>query len=157
MFAGGSFEVAPFLKANPALNLDVFASPVAKKGDERLVALFLDGGYAANAKTANKADALKFINFLASKDFGDKFANALSNLSPIPGVTFKDPTLAKVAELNKSSMGYLMLVHFRYQEPSGSVLEQAAVQKLLAGKQTPAEAGAEITKGIATYYAPFKK
>ena len=157
MFAGGSFEVAPFLKANPALKLDVFASPVAKKGDERLVALFLDGGYAANAKTANKADALKFINFLASKDFGDKFANALSNLSPIPGVTFKDPTLAKVAELNKSSMGYLMLVHFRYQEPSGSVLEQAAVQKLLAGKQTPAEAGSEITKGIATYYAPFKK
>ena len=74
-----------------------------------------------------------------------------------PGHKFKDPTLAKVAELNKSSMGYLMLVHFRYQEPTGSVLEQAAVQKLLAGKQTPAEAGAEITKGIATYYAPFKK
>ncbi|MCP8938268.1 extracellular solute-binding protein [Alsobacter sp. SYSU M60028] len=157
MFAGGSFEAAPFLKANPALKLDVFPSPAAKAGDQRLVAQYFDGGYAINAKTPNKADALKFINFLASKEFGDKFANQLSNISPIPGVAFKDPILAKVSELNKNSMSYLFLVHFRYQEPSGSVLEQAAVQKMLAGKQTPAEAGAEITKGIATYFAPFKK
>ena len=54
-------------------------------------------------------------------------------------------------------MSYMMLVHFRYQEPSGSVLLQSDVQKMLAGKPTPAEAAAEITKGIATYYAPFKK
>ena len=54
-------------------------------------------------------------------------------------------------------MSYIMLVNFRYQEPTGSVLLQSGVQKMLAGKATPAEIGAEITKGIATYYAPFKK
>ena len=51
----------------------------------------------------------------------------------------------------------MMAVHFRYQEPSGSVLLQSGIQKMLAGKATPAETGADITKGIATYYAPFKK
>jgi len=157
MFAGGSFELAPFMKANPALKLDVFASPPLKKGDERLVGIFLDGGYAVNAKSANKEDGLKLMRYFASKEFGDKFANALGNLSPIPGVTFTDPMLKKVAELNTSSMSYMMAVHFRYQEPSGSVLLQSGVQKMLAGKATPAEIGAEITKGIATYYAPFKK
>ncbi|WP_293864017.1 extracellular solute-binding protein [uncultured Alsobacter sp.] len=157
MFAGGSFELAPFLKANPALKMDVFASPVLKKGDERLVGLYLDGGFAVNAKSANKADGIKLVNYFASKQFGDKFANTLGNLSPVPGVQFTDPMLGKVAELNKQNMSYLMLVHFRYQEPSGSVLLQSGVQKMLAGKATPAETGAEITKGIATYYAPFKK
>jgi raffinose/stachyose/melibiose transport system substrate-binding protein len=157
MFAGGSFELAPFLKSNPALKMDVFASPVLKKGDERLVGIFLDGGYAVNAKSANKEDGLKLMRYFASKEFGDKFASSLGNLSPIPGVTFSDAQLKKVSELNKSSMSYMMAVHFRYQEPSGSVLLQAGVQKMLAGKATPAEIGAEITKGIATYYAPFKK
>jgi raffinose/stachyose/melibiose transport system substrate-binding protein len=157
MFAGGSFELAPFRKANPALKLDVFASPVLKKGDPRLVGVFLDGGYAVNARSANKDDAVKLMRYLASKDFGDKFANTLGNLSPIPGVAFTDPLIGKVAELNKSSMSYMMAVHFRYQEPSGSVLLQSNIQKMLAGKATPAEVGAEVTKGIATYYAPFKK
>ena len=158
MFAGGSFEVAPFLKANPALKLDVFASPVAKKGDERLVGDVPRWRLCRERQVRQQGGRPQVhATSCARKDFGDKFANTLSNLSPIPGVTFKDPTLAKVAELNKTSMSYLMLVHFRYQEPSGSVLLQSAVQKMLAGKQTPAEAGAEITKGIATYYAPFKK
>ena len=49
-----------------------------------------------------------------------------------------------------------MLVHFRYEEPSGSVLLQQTVQKMMAGQATPAEVGAEVTKGIANYYAPFK-
>lgn len=157
MFAGGSFELAPFLKSNPALKMDVFASPVLKKGDERLVGLFLDGGYAVNSKSANKEDGLKLVRYFASKEFADKFANTLGNLSPVPGVVYTDPMLGKVAELNKSSMSYMMAVHFRYQEPSGSVLLQSGVQKMLAGKATPAEVGADITKGIATYYAPFKK
>ena len=110
-----------------------------------------------NSTTANKDDALKFVRFLASKDFGDAFASKLGNLSPVPGVRFDEPLLAKVAELNKNAMPYLMLVHFRYQEPSGSVLLQSGVQKMLAGKATPAEVAADITKGIATYHAPFKK
>jgi raffinose/stachyose/melibiose transport system substrate-binding protein len=54
-------------------------------------------------------------------------------------------------------MSYLMLVRFRYQEPSGSVLLQSNVQKMLAGQQTPEQAAAEINKGIATYYKPFQK
>lgn len=157
MYAGGSYEIANFRRQNPKLKLDVFPAPALKAGDPRLVALYYDGGYAVNAKTEKKDEAVAFVRYLASKQFGDKFANKLGNLSAVEGVTFEDPLLAKVSELNKSAMSYLMLVHFRYQEPSGSVLLQAGVQKMLAGKATPAEVASEITKGIATYYAPFKR
>lgn len=157
MFAGGSFEIANFLRQNPKLKLGLFASPVAKAGDPRLVALYYDGGYAINAASKNKEAALKFLRFLGTPEFGTLFSNELQNISPIKGVAFENPLLKEVSTLNQSAMSYIMLVNFRYQEPSGSVLLQAGVQKMLAGKATPAEIGAEITKGIATYYPPFRK
>jgi raffinose/stachyose/melibiose transport system substrate-binding protein len=156
MFAGGSFEIANFRSQNPDIQLGVFPAPVAEEGDQHLVGLFFDGGYAGNATTEHPEAVQKFLSYLAGAEFGQVFANTLSNISPIPGVTFEDPLLQEVAELNQNAIPYIMLVHFRYQEPSGSVLLQSAVQKMLAGEQTPEEAAAEVTEGIATYYEPFQ-
>jgi raffinose/stachyose/melibiose transport system substrate-binding protein len=156
MFAGGSFELSNFKSQNPELDLGVFPAPVAAEGDKPLVGLYFDGGYAGNAKTEHPEAVQKFLTFLASPEFGQEFANKLRNISPIPGVTFEDPLLQEVAELNQNSIPYIMLVHFRYQEPTGSVLLQAAVQKMLAGDATPEQAAAEVTEGIRTYYAPFQ-
>jgi len=50
-----------------------------------------------------------------------------------------------------------MLVGFRYQQPTGSVLIQSGLQGMLAGKLEPAEVAKQVQEGIATYYAPFKK
>ena len=72
-------------------------------------------------------------------------------------MTISDPMLVRVAELNSSSVPYIMAVHFRFQDPTGSTLLQGGVQKMMNGSATPAEVGAEVTKGIATYYEPFKK
>ncbi len=157
MFAGGSFEVAAFEKQNPKLKLDVFASTPAKAGEPRLAAVFYDGGYAVNARTDKKDAALKLVRWFGTPEFGTMLTGALQNVSPIKGVSADVPSVQRVMTLNESAMSYLMLVHFRYQEPSGSVLLQAGVQKMLAGQATPAEVGADITKGIATYHAPFKK
>jgi raffinose/stachyose/melibiose transport system substrate-binding protein len=157
MFAGGSFELANFGKQNPRLKMEVFAAPGAAKSDEKLVGLFYDGGYAVNAKSEKKEAALKFIRYLATPEFGTAFSNALQNVSPIRGAKSEDPYVAKVSQLNANAMSYLMLVHFRYQEPSGSILLQQGVQKMLAGQATAEQVGADITRGIATYHVPFRK
>lgn len=157
MIAAGSFEIANFRRQNPKLDIGVMATPPATKGAPRLVSLFVDGGYGINAKSEHKADAIKFIRYAASPRFGDLFANKLGNISPIKGVKIEDGLLAEVAKANAASTPYVMLVNFRYQEPTGSALIQTAVQKMMAGQATPAEAGAEVTKGIATYYKPFQK
>ena len=157
MFAGGSYELATFKTQNPDLELGVFAAPGKTAEDPKLVAIYYDGGYAMNAKGANKEAALKFLNYVASQEFGQAFANSLNNISTVPGVTFDNPLLQEVSELNKSSIPYMFLVHFRYGEPSGSVLEQQEVQKLLGGQTTPEAAGKAITDGLAAWYEPFKK
>ncbi|KKB80853.1 sugar ABC transporter substrate-binding protein [Devosia soli] len=157
MFIGGSYELATFKAQNLDIEMGVFAAPGENADDAKLVALYFDGGYAANAAGANKEASIKFLNYLASKEFGQAFADTLSNISTIPGVTFNDPLLAEVNDLNKSSIPYLMLAHFRYGEPSGSVMIQAEMQKLFAGETTPEAIGEALTTGLAAWYEPFKK
>ena len=157
MFVGGSYELATFKTQNPDIELGVFPAPGKTAEDAKLVGLYFDGGYAANAAGANKEASLKFLNYLASQEFGQAFANTLNNISTIPGVTFDNPLLAEVNELNASSIPYLMLVHFRYGEPSGSVLIQSEMQKLFGGQTTPEAIGEALTTGLAAWYEPFKK
>ena len=157
MFVGGSYELATFKAQNPDIEMGVFAAPGRTAADAKLVGLYFDGGYAANAAGANKEASIKFLNYLASLEFGQTFANTLNNISTIPGVTFDNPLLAEVNELNASSIPYLMLVHFRYGEPSGSVLIQSEMQKLFGGQTTPEAIGEALTTGLAAWYEPFKK
>lgn len=157
MFVGGSYELATFKGLNPDIEMGVFAAPGKTAEDDKLVGLYFDGGYAANAAGANKDAAITFLNYLASKDFGQAFADTLSNISTVPGVTFDNPLLAEVNELNQSSIPYLMLAHFRFGEPSGSVLIQGEMQKLFAGETTPEAIGEALTTGLAAWYEPFKK
>lgn len=157
MFAGGSYEVATFLSMNPDMQLGVFAAPGIAADDEKLVALYFDGGYAINAKSPNQEAALKFINYLASTEFGQAFANSLNNISTVPGVTFDDPLLGEVAELNQHAIPYMMLTHFRYGEPTGSVILQGEIQKMLSDQATPEQVGAAVTAGLASWYEPFKQ
>ncbi|MCW5719774.1 MAG: extracellular solute-binding protein [Devosia sp.] len=157
MFVGGSYELATFKGLNPDIEMGVFAAPGKAADDDKLVGLYFDGGYAANAAGANKDASIKFLNYLASLEFGQAFADTLSNISTIPGVSFDNPLLAEVNELNKSSIPYLMLAHFRFGEPSGSVLIQGEMQKLFAGETKPEAIGEALTTGLAAWYEPFKK
>ena len=157
-FIGGSFEAGYFSAQNPKLDYDVFPAPAAKKGDPHYVSVYADGNFSMNAASKNKAAAAKFLRFLAGKTTGNMFIQELKQVSPVPGVdTSSSPFIKKVLSLQKYSTPYIMLVGFRYQQPTGSALIQAALQGFLAGKFDAAEVCRQVQEGVATYYAPFKK
>lgn len=110
-----------------------------------------------NAKGANQADAVKLVRFMATKPFGDRMAQLLGNISPIPGVVVPDELLARVAALNAVSMPHIMVVYFRFDSPTGSELLQNGAQRMMSGNATPAQVGAEVTAGIARTFPPFQK
>ncbi len=91
----------------------------------------MDGSYGINAVTKHKTECLKFINFLASLEYGQMFADELSQPSAIPGVKPKHPVLAEMLSLaeNKSTP-HLMVVGFRFEQPSGSTLLQTSLQAM---------------------------
>ncbi len=157
-FVGGSFEAGYFAKQNKDLQFDFIAGPVAKAGDTRYVSTYADGNFSMSSKSTHKEQGAKLLRFFAGKTTGDFFIKTLKQVSAVPGVdTSADPFIAKVLTLQKNQTPYVFLVGFRYQQPTGSTLAQAALQGMMAGNLTPAQVAKQIQDGIATYYEPFKK
>ncbi len=156
MFVGGSWEIANFHKQNPKLAIDFMAPPAPDANSPRLVSKFYDGGYAVVKSSKHQKAALELVRFMGTKHFGDQLGAMLGDISPIEGVKLADPMLARVAAMDKQSVPYIMLVSFRYENPTGSELLQGALQKMFAGSMTPQQVGASVTAGIAKYYKPFQ-
>ena len=157
IFVGGSFEIAPFRRGNPKLNLDFVAPPAPAPGQPTYVSRFFDSGFAINAKSPNQADAIKLVRWMATKAFAEPAAAKLGNISSLKDVAATDPLLAKVAKLNETAMPYSTLVYFRFEAPTGTDLLQEGVQKMFGGTATPAEVGTSITTGLTRWYKPFQK
>jgi raffinose/stachyose/melibiose transport system substrate-binding protein len=154
MFPGGSWEAAFFLSQNPDLDLGVFAVP-AKGTDEALVSWFVDGSWAVTANSDNPEQALDFVNWLGSPEFGQLFTDRLAQISPIEGVTPTDPLLSEIVELwNEASTPYMLLVHFRYGQPWGTAVIGQDLQRVFLDRMTPAEAAASLQSQMATWFTP---
>ena len=111
-----------------------------------------------NAASKKKDAAAKLLKFFASKETGNFFIKELKQVSAVPGVdTSSSPYITEVLSLQKYNTPYIFLVGFRYNQPTGSALYQAAAQGFMAGTLSSADLCKQVQDGIATYYAPFKK
>lgn len=156
-FIGGSYEAGYLNSQNKDLDYGMFAVP-AEEGKKSYVAVYADANFSIAKSTKHPDEAAKFLNYLASKEFGEKYAKELKMVSSTPGIDVSsEPFIQEVLKLQKNATNFLFLVGFRYEQPTGSSLLQSTGQEMMVGKMTPAEMCAEIQKGIATYYKPFQK
>lgn len=154
----GSYEAAYFKAQNPTLNFGIFAVPSEKATDPAYVSVYADMNFAMNAKSTKKDMAIKFLKFLSTKEFGKAMVTEMKMVSAVPGVdASSDPFISRVLELQKNATPFLFLVGFRYQQPTGSSLWQAAAQGAMAGTLTPKQTAKQVQDGIASYYKPFQK
>ena len=157
-FLTGTWNIDTISELNPKMELGFLPAPPITSGGKAWVSTFADGNYSINNNSKNKDAALKFLNFLASNEYGVKFAKELRQLTAVPGVKMADPILEKVAtETNKGATPFVMLVGFRYQNPNGSVLLRDGIQKVMQGNGTPSSLAKDIQSGIATWYKPQQK
>ncbi|MBG9943584.1 extracellular solute-binding protein [Brevibacillus formosus] len=156
MFINGSFELEGIKKLNPDLPLDFF--PMPTNDGKQVLTTWVDGSYAVNAKSKHKKEALKFMEFMATKKFGELFANQFKRISAVPGVSTDDPLVNKMAELSQSSATpYLMVVNFAEGKPTTKQTLENALQGMYLGKLTPEQVVEEVQKSAATWFPPFKK
>lgn len=160
MYVGGSFEAANFRAQNPDLEIGVFAAP-APEGSPQFIGTWADGSYGVNSATDNSEEAVKLAQFMASREFGTMFSNLLGQISPVPGVSADPnsvPVLSQFIDLmsEHDTTPYIMLVGFRWEQPTGSVALQNALQGMMQGDLTPEEVAEEVQSEIASWYQPFK-
>jgi raffinose/stachyose/melibiose transport system substrate-binding protein len=155
-FMGGVFELGYFRAQNPKIKFNYMAPPPMTVGGKQFVSTWADGGYAINSKTKSRPEALKFLNYLASKEFGQNFTESISQISAVPGVRVRDSILGKSASAQtKWATPYIMLVGFRYKNPTGSALLQTGIPNMLNGSKTAKQVAEDVNKGVATWFAPF--
>lgn len=156
-YIGGNYELGYFRSLNPSLQAG-WIPPVAKtSGSPKYVSTWADGAFAINAKTADKAASIKFLNFLASKDFGQAMVDEIAFIPTAPYVKIIDPVV-KAINRGRSSLGtpFLNVVGFRYATPTSSNILQPGFQKLITGAMTPEQLAKDVQAAVASWYAPQK-
>jgi len=156
MFINGSFELESIKKLNPDLALDFF--PMPTEDGKTVLTTWVDGSYGVNAKSKHKAEAMKFMEFMASKKFGELFANEFKRISAVPNVSTSDPLVNKMAELSVTgATPYLMVVHFNGGKPTTKQTLENALQGMYLGQLTPEQVAQEVQKSAEGWFEPFKK
>lgn len=153
MLVGGSYELGNMAQLNPDLRIGSFTMPGDSADAEKCTTFYVDGSYGINANSPNQEAALRFIEFLASQEFGQMFTDELQQISAVPGTQPTSPALARMVEqMTEHGTPYLMLTAFRFGQPSGSTLLQNEMQAVLAGDNTIERAVANIQRGVAEWF-----
>lgn len=152
MLIGGSYELGILAQLNPDLTVGSFALPGETPGDAA-ISYYVDGSYGINAASPNQDAALRFVEFLATQEYGQMFTDELQQISAVPGVQPTSEALSDMVEMmNESGTPYLMLTAFRFGQPSGSTLLQNEMQAVMAGDQSVDDAVADIQRGVSEWY-----
>jgi raffinose/stachyose/melibiose transport system substrate-binding protein len=157
MFAAGSYELGNMAQLNPDLRIGSFAVPADDAATPTAISFYVDGSYGINANSPHQEAALRFVEFLASQEFGQMFTDELQQISAVPGTTPTSESLAGMVEMmNEQGTPYLMLTAFRFGQPSGSTLLQNEMQAVMAGDKAVADAVTNIQRGVAEWFEGFQ-
>jgi raffinose/stachyose/melibiose transport system substrate-binding protein len=154
MFFGGSFENGSFKAQNPDLKFSIFPFPADDAATPLYTSAFSDGSYGLVSDSEHKAAATKVLNFMASAEFAQLFADELGWPPARPDVTVKDPVLAEMMAMSTNATPYLTLVGFRWQTPTASSVLQAEIIDTVEGKITPEKLAADVQAAVATWFKP---
>lgn len=157
MMVMGDWEYAVMKKTNPDLQMDVFPVPPVKADGKQTVTTWVDGSFSVNAKSAHKQEALKFMEFLTTKEFGALAVNELQKPSTIPGVAANDPLVAKIAKnADTIATPYAAVVYFNAGNPTTKATLENSIQGMYLNKLTPEQVTEEVQKSADTWFKPKK-
>lgn len=137
MYINGNYRLATFANNVPDMDIRLIPALAVQKGGDAPVSSWVDGSYGLVKNSKHQEAGMKFIEFLASKEFGQMFSDELNTLSAINGVSPQHPYLSQLTEaIEKSSTPYLMLVHYGKGSPTGKTVFENSLQGMYLGQLT---------------------
>lgn len=160
IYPAGSWDIAYF-NQTPALELGVFPPPVRKAGDRCYISDHNDIGMGINAKSRNKADAHRFMAWLASQEFADIYTNRVTGFFSLSNhnIWVKDPIAKQMIDWRKTCASTIRLnsqILNRGEPPMENQLWNVNAQ-VLNGKLSAKDAAAKVQSGLAKWYKPQQK
>lgn len=153
MYINGDYRLESFEQNNPDLPIDILPSVANTEGGDTPSVTWVDGSYGVVKASKHQKEALKFMEFLASKKFGQMFSDELNRMSAIPGVTPKHPLVKKLTEMSeKSNTPYFMLVHLGDGSPTTKTTFENALQGMYIDKLTADDVIEETQKSLDKWF-----
>ncbi|MCA9883538.1 MAG: extracellular solute-binding protein [Anaerolineae bacterium] len=156
IFIGGSFEIGFWKSEAPDIEVGMFMVPPPPDSlTGPLVPSWMDGSYGVNALTEHPEEAKALVEWMGSVEFGQMFTDKINQLSPVAGTEPTDPLLAEFATaMMENPAAYMLLVDFRYGDPTGTNILGPEIQRLFLGETTPEEIADALQTGIAQWFTP---
>lgn len=156
-FPGGSFELGNFQTQAPDMDLGVYLVPPPPGAvvNQPLAAGWADGSFSINANSPDQDAAVDLLNWMASPEFGQLFADEIKQFSAIKGVEYTDPVMKEIGELFAAGpTQYINLVDMRYGDPTGSTVIGEGIQRMFLGEDSAADVATALQEGISTWFTP---
>jgi ABC-type glycerol-3-phosphate transport system substrate-binding protein len=157
MYINGSQRLETFAANKVTFPVEFIPGLAAKKGEPAPIATWVDGSYGIAKSSKHQEQALKFIEFVASKKFGQMFSDELTRVSPIKGVEPKNPQLKKMAAYSeKNSTPYLLLTNFSKGTPTTKTTFEDSLQGMYIGKLTVEQVAENTQASADKWFKPQK-
>lgn len=162
IYPTGSWEIGPFTpQIGGAFEMGAFPPPVPKDGDKCYISDHTDIGIGMNAATKNPDAAKAFLDWVATPEFAELYANALPGFFPLSNgeVKLENPLAQEFIDWRKTCES---TIRSSYQILSRGTpnLENdmwAVSAAVVNGTTTPADGAKKLQDGLDSWYKPGAK
>lgn len=157
IYPAGSWEIAGFNK-QAGFKVGAFPPPVQKAGDKCYISDHPDIALGVNAKSKNIAQAKVFLEFVASKEFANIYANSLPgffSLQKTP-VEMTDPLAKEFVSWRGKCESTPRPTHQILSRGTPNLEDDLWVKAsgVINGTLTPEAAAQHLQKGLESWYKP---
>jgi raffinose/stachyose/melibiose transport system substrate-binding protein len=161
IYPAGSWDISVFRQMNPKLDFGAFAPYAFAGKDKPVIDDHPDIAMGINAASKNKDAARTFLQWVASDEFAQLYANALPGFFPLGNVKYTlDHRVAQ--EFASWVTKYPTSFRCSYQilsrnaNPNNENDLWNACAQVLNGAMTPQQAADFVQKNLASWYKPEK-
>jgi len=159
IYAAGSWDISTF-RGTAKFPMGAFKAPVPAGAKDCYISDHTDIGMGLNSASKNKDDAKKFLDWVASPEFAEIYANALPGFFPLSStpVTIKDDLAATMVGWRKdckSTIRNSYQILSRGTPNLENELWNVSAQ-VINGAMTPDAAGKQLQDGLDKWYKPAK-
>ncbi len=157
IYPAGSWEIYGF-NTQADFEMGAFNPPVANAGDTCYISDHTDIGIGMNAATKNPEAAKTFLNWVASSEFSNIFANELPGFFPLSkaAVELEDPLAQEFLSWREKCESSIRSTYQILSRGTPSLENDTwnASVAVIKGEESPEDAAKRLQDGLASWYAP---